>query len=162
MHELARQMERKQGRPAKIFPDQGAGPTDLDFPPEEWIKAVAGREPRAPSKSGMLTAAIKQLTTRSVASLQSAVRCTGALTYMEPVLQIVPHVPIRKRPVVRTEEDTRPIAMEEEIGKLIAIMITAQAEQYVSDRQWAYQRGRSAGDVENADHAAGPRPRATR
>ena len=37
--------------------------------------------------------------------------------------------------------------MEEEIAKLIAIMITAQTEQYVSDRQWAYQRGQSAGDV---------------
>ena len=37
--------------------------------------------------------------------------------------------------------------MEEEIAKLIAILITAQTEQYVSDRQWAYQRGRSAGDV---------------
>ena len=32
MHKFARQMERKQGRPAKIFLDQGAGATDLNFP----------------------------------------------------------------------------------------------------------------------------------
>ena len=37
--------------------------------------------------------------------------------------------------------------MEEEIAKMVAIMIIAQTEQHVSDRQWAYQRGRSAGDV---------------
>ena len=49
--------------------------------------------------------------------------------------------------MVRTEEDTQPIAIEEEIAKLVAIMIIAQTEQYVSDRQWAYQRGRLAGDV---------------
>ena len=54
------------------------------------------------------------------------------------LLRFVLHVPIRKRPVVRTEEDTRPIAMEEEIAKLVAIMIIAQTEQYVNDRQWAY------------------------
>ena len=41
MHKFARQMERKQGRPAKIFPYQGAGATDLDFPLEAWVKAVA-------------------------------------------------------------------------------------------------------------------------
>ena len=147
MHEFARQMERKQGWPAKIFPDQGAGATDLDFPLGAWVKAVAGRKPRAPGKSGMLTAAIKQLTTGSIASLQTAVRSTGALPYIKPARRFVLHVPIRKRPVVRTEEDTRPIAMEEEIAKLITILITAQTEQYVSDRQWAYQSGRSAGDV---------------
>ena len=95
----------------------------------------------------MLTAAIKQRTTGSIASLQTAVRSIGALPYIEPALRFVLHVPIRKRPVVRTEEDTRPIAMEEEIAKLIAILITAKTEQYVSDRQWAYQSGRSAGDV---------------
>ena len=146
MHEFARQMERKHGRPAKISPDQGAGATDLDFPLGAWVKAVASTKPRAPGKSGMLTAAIKQLTTGSIASLQTAVRSTGAMPYIEPALRFVLHVPIRKRLVVRTEEDTRPIAMEEEIAKLIAILITAQTEQSVSDRQWAYQSGRSAGD----------------
>ena len=50
---------------------------------------------------------------------------TGSLGYIELVLRFVLHVPVRKRPVVRTEEDTRPIAMEEEIAKLVAIMIIA-------------------------------------
>ena len=49
--------------------------------------------------------------------------------------------------MVWTEEDTRPIAIEEEIPNLVAIMIIAQTEQYVSDREGAYQRGRSAGDA---------------
>ena len=147
LNEFVRQMERKQGRPAKIFPDHGAGPTDLDFPLGVWIRAVASREPRAPGKSGMLTAAIKQLTVGSIASLQTAVSCTGALAHVEPILRFVLHVPIRKRPVVRTEDDTKPIAMEEEIAKLIAILITTHTEQCVNVRQWAYQRGRSAGDV---------------
>ena len=59
MQESARQMERKQGRPASVFLDQGAGHTDLDFPMEAWVRAVQSREPRAPGKSGMLAAAIK-------------------------------------------------------------------------------------------------------
>ena len=53
MQEFARQMERKQGQPPSVFPDQGAGHTDLDFPMEAWLRAVQSREPRAPGKSGM-------------------------------------------------------------------------------------------------------------
>ena len=34
MQKFARQMERKQGRLASVFPDQGAGHTDLEFPME--------------------------------------------------------------------------------------------------------------------------------
>ena len=132
MQDFARHMERKQGRPASVFPDQGAGHTDLDFPMEAWIRATKSREPRASGKSGMLTAAIKQLTALSLWTLREAVSRTGALQYIEPVLRFVLHVPIRKRLVIRTEEDTRPIAMEEEIAKLVAIMIIAQTEQYVS------------------------------
>ena len=59
MQEFVGQMERKQGRPASVFPDQGAGHTDLDFPMEAWLRAIQSREPRASGKSGMLTAAIK-------------------------------------------------------------------------------------------------------
>ena len=71
----------------------------------------------------------------------------GTLAYIELVLRFLLHVPIHKRPVVRTEEDTRPIAMEQEVAKLVAAIIIAHTEQYINDRQWAYQRGRSAGDV---------------
>ena len=95
----------------------------------------------------MLTSAIKQLSALSLWTLRKAVSRKGALGYNKPVLRFVLHVPIRKRLALRTEEDTRPIAMEEEIAKLVAIMIIAQTERYVSDRQWAYHRGRSAGDV---------------
>ena len=101
---------------------------------EAWLKAVQSREPRGSGKSGMLTAAIKQLTALSLWTLREAVSKTGALGYIEPILRFVLHVPIRKRPVPRIEEDTRPIAMEQEIAKLVAIMIIAQTEQYGSDR----------------------------
>ena len=77
-------------------------------------------------------AAIKQLTAPSLWTLREAVRRTRALGCMEPVLRFVLHVTIHKHPMVRTEEDTRPIAMEEEIAKLVAIMIIAQTEQYVT------------------------------
>ena len=76
MQEFARHMERKQGRLASVFPDQGAGHTDLDFPMEAWIRAVKAREPRAPGKSGMLTEAIKQLTVTSLSTLREAVTTT--------------------------------------------------------------------------------------
>ena len=132
-------MEMKQGRPASVFPDQGAGHTVLDFAIEAWIRAVQSREPRAPGKSGMLTA-IKQLTALSVWTLREAVS-KGALGYIEPALRFVLHVSFRKRLVVRQEEDTWCIAMQEEIAKLVAIMILAETKQYVSDKQWAYQRG---------------------
>ena len=34
-----------------MFPDQGAGHTDLGFLMEAWIRAVGARELRAPGKS---------------------------------------------------------------------------------------------------------------
>ena len=114
---------------------------------EAWVRAVPSWEPQAPGKSSVLTAAIKKLTAKPLSTLREAVSRTGALGYIELVLSFVLHVPIRKRPVVQTKEDMRPIAMEKEIVKLMAIMIIAQTEQYVSDRQWAYRRGRLVGDV---------------
>ena len=52
---------------------------------EAWLRAVQSREPRAPGKSGMLTAAIKQLTALTLWTLREAVSRTGALGYIEPV-----------------------------------------------------------------------------
>ena len=94
----------------------------------------------------MLTAA-EQLTRASLCTLQEAVPRTGRLTCIEPVFQFVLHVPIGKRPTLRTEEDTRPIAMEDEVAKTSAIMLIAHMEQYGNNMQWVYQRGRLAGDV---------------
>ena len=56
-------------------------------------------------------------------NLTEEVSRTGAVGYIEPVLKCVLHVLIRKRPVLWIEEDTRPIAPEEEIAKLVAIII---------------------------------------
>ena len=96
-------MERKQGRSASVFSDHGAGHTDLDCPMEAWVRAVQSREPRAPGKARMLTAAIKQPKAMSLWTLREAVSNTGALGCVEPVLKVVLHVPSRKRPVVRTK-----------------------------------------------------------
>ena len=49
----------------------------------------------------------------SLGTLREAVRRSGELTYVEPILRFVLHIPIRKKLALRTEEDTRPIAMEE-------------------------------------------------
>ena len=108
----------------------------------------------------MQTTAIKQLTAMSLLTLKEAVSWTGALGYIEPLLQFVLHVPIRKRPVVRTEEVTRPIAMEEEIAKLVVIMIIAETEQYVSDEQGVPEREVSGRCGPHADDAARPHTRA--
>ena len=97
-------------------------------------------EPRALGKSRMLMAAIKQLTALSLWTLREAVSKTGAPGYIEPVFVL--HVPIRKRLVLRTQEDTRPIAMEEEVAKVVAIMVIAQTERYVSDSGRTREGGR--------------------
>ena len=60
-----------------------------------------------------MAGAIKQLMAKWLSTLREAVNKTGSLPYIERVLRFVLHVPIRKRPVVPTEEDTRPIAMDE-------------------------------------------------
>ena len=52
--------------------------------------------------------------------------CTRVVGYIEPLLSFALHVPVRKRPVLRAEENTRPIAMEEKIAKLAVIMVIAQ------------------------------------
>ena len=71
---------------------------------------------------------MKQLSLASLSTLREAVREMGTQAYIEPVLQFVLHVGIRRRPRVCTEEDMRPIAMEEEVAKLIAVMLIAQTE----------------------------------
>ena len=55
-----------------MFPNHGAGHTDLAFPMEAWLRVVQSREPRAPGKSGMPTAAIKQLTALCLWTLREA------------------------------------------------------------------------------------------
>ena len=92
---------------------------------EAWLTAVKFRGLQAPCKSGMPTAAIKQLTGTPLSTMREAVSTTRALECIVPVLWFVLHVPIAKRLVVRTEEYTRPIVMEEEVAKPMAIMIIA-------------------------------------
>ena len=48
---------------------------------------------------------------------------------------------------MNTEEDTRPIAPEEEVAKVIAILVMAGTEQHVAERQWAYREGLAVSEV---------------
>ena len=66
---------------------------------------------------------------------------------IEAVLRFVAQLPIRKVPVVNTEEDTRLMALEEHATKVVAIMISNRTEQYVADWEWAYEAGRAVGEV---------------
>ena len=61
------------------------------------------------------------------------------------VLRFVVHLLLRKWPKVYTEEDTRPIAPEEEVAKIIAALIMREMDSWVASSQWAYRAGRSAG-----------------
>ena len=63
------------------------------------------------------------------------------------VLRFVVHLPLRKRPRVYTEEDTRLIALEEEVAKIIAALIMREMDSWVASSQWAYQAARSAGEA---------------
>ena len=62
-------------------------------------------------------------------------------------MRFVVHLPLRKRPKVYTEEDTRPIALQEEVAKIIAALILCEMNSWVASSQWAYQAGRSAGQA---------------
>ena len=111
------------------------------------MEAVRLRQRNALGKSSFLVAALKEMTLISLAVLRDVIEKTGGLRYVEMVLRFVAHLPIRKVPVVNTEEDTRPIALEEEVAKVIAIMVMARTEQHVAERQRAYQEGRAVSEV---------------
>ena len=83
----------------------------------------------------------------SVDGLASVIRATGALPYIEVCLRIVAHWVLKKRPVVYTEDDTLPLALEEEVLKLIAVLLLREADPYVADRQAAYQPARGVSEV---------------
>ena len=110
-------MEAKQGRPGGFFPD------------------------------GMMAAAMKRLRALSLAVLRDATAASGCKPCIEMVLRFVVHLPLRKRPKVFTEEETRPIAPEDEVAKIIAALILREMDSWVASSQWAYQAGRSAGEA---------------
>ena len=51
-------MEAKQARPGGFFPDEGKGPSGLDYTFGELRQVVHGRKPSTTGKSGMLAAAM--------------------------------------------------------------------------------------------------------
>ena len=57
------------------------------------------------------------------------------------------HCVLKKRPVVYTEDDTRPLALEGELLKLIAVLLLREADPYVVDHQAAYQPARGVSEV---------------
>ena len=122
MQELPRQMEAKQGRPGGFFPVEGAGPSGLDCTLGELQQVVRGWKPLDPGKSGVLAAAMKKLRALSLAVLRDAIAASGRKPYIEMVLRFVVHLPLCKHPKVYTQEDTRPIALEEEMAKILAAL----------------------------------------
>ena len=135
LQELLRQMEAKRGRPGRFFPDEGAGPFGLDYTLGELQQVVRSQKPSALGKSGMVAAAMKQLSALSLAVLRDAIAASGSRPYIKMVVRFVVHLPVRKRPKVYTEEDTRPIALEEEVAKVIAVPILREMDSWVTSSQ---------------------------
>ena len=73
----------------------------------------------------------------SVDGLARVIRAARALDYIEVCLRIVAHWVLKKRPVVYTEDDTPPLALDEEIVKLIAVLLLREADPCAADRQAA-------------------------
>ena len=108
---------------------------------------VRSRKTSAPGKSGMLAATMKQPRALSLAVLRDAIATSRTKPYIEMVLRFVVHLPLFTRPKVYREQDTRPIAMEEKVAKVIAALILREMDSSVTSSQWAYQAGRSAGEA---------------
>ena len=142
LQELPWQIEAKQGRPGGFFPDEGAGPSGLNYTLGELQQVVWGRKPSAPGKSGVLAAAMKRLRAVSLAILRDAIAASGRKPYIEMLMRFVVHLPLRKRPKVFTKEDARPIVLEEEVAKTIAALILREMDSWVASSGWAYQAGR--------------------
>ena len=114
------------------FPDEGPGPSGLDYTLGELHQVVRGRKPSAPGKSGVLAAAMKKPRALSWATLRDAIAASGRKPYIEMFLRFVVHLSLRKRPKVYTEEHTRPIALEEEVAKIIATLILREMDSWVA------------------------------
>ena len=140
-------MEAKQGRPAGFFPHEGAGPSGLDYTLGEMQQVLRGRKPSAPGKSDVLAAAMKKLRALSLVVMRDVIAASGSNLDIEMVLRFVVHLPLRKWPKVYTEEDTRPIELEEEVAKIIAALILREMDSWVMSSQWAYQAGHSVGEA---------------
>ena len=77
---------------------------------------------------------------RSVGGLALLIRATStllALGYIKVCLRIVAHWVLKKHPVLSIEDNTRLLALEGEILKLIAILFLRETDPYVVDRHAA-------------------------
>ena len=90
---------------------------------------------------------MKKLRALSLVVLRDAIAATGRKPYIEMVLRFVVHLPLRKWPKVYTGEDTRPIALEEVVAKIIVALILREMDSWVALSQWAYLAGCSAGEA---------------
>ena len=82
-----------------------------------------------------------------VDGLALVIRAKGTLGNLKVCLRIVVHWVLKKSLVVYTEDNTRALALEEEILKLIATLLLREADPYVVDRQAAYQPARGVSEV---------------
>ena len=109
--------------------------------------AIRDRPNLVAGHSGIGARLLKALLQVSVDGLALVIQAMGALAYIQICLQIVAHYVLKKYPVVYTEDDTRPLALKEEVLKLIAVLLLREADTYVVDRQAAYQPARGVSEV---------------
>ena len=107
-------------------------------------EAIHKRKDSGSGRSPLIAKVFKCLLAHSVHQLCKVISQSTKKPFIEPCIRIIMHLPLKKRPPVHTEEDTRPIVLEEEVAKIICLILLLQANLSFEDTtQSAYQKGRS-------------------
>ena len=110
-------------------------------------EAISARSNSAVGVSGLSPRLLIAMSQVSVDGLAEVIRATGHLGYIEPKLRRVTHWVFKKRTVIYTKQDTRPLTLEEEVVKVVPVLLLSEADPYVADAQSAYQPGRGISGV---------------
>ena len=146
MDELATQMATKQSPARPLFPI--APPINaepgLNVDMDRLQQGIHNRKDSAPGKTTLTAKVFKHMGPHSLHHLKHALNKSTALTFIEPCIRIILHLPLKKRTPVQSEEDTRPIMLEEELVKIICNILLLQGSiSFEDSTQSAYQPGRS-------------------
>jgi ribonuclease HI len=144
MEAFVTQMEQKQSPPSTgdFPPPPETKPPKFNTTMEALTQAIKKRKHSAGGKWTMNAKPYKAFMQQSLQLLLRVINATGALGYLEPILRQVMQLPCKKKGLSRTEEDTRPIILEEEMMKIITSIIYGRMGEVVSESQTAYQPGR--------------------
>ena len=152
MQEFVRQMELKQSPPAPAAPLASTpcppSHAGINTNPLELQKAIGKRHLAAPGMRSMTAQLFKAFLPPSLAKLTEVINTSTMLQFIEPILRFLLHLPMRKRVRAYTEADYRPIILEEELAKIITVIIHSRlADPFRHTSQSAYQKGRSTLEV---------------